>query len=58
MVHRIVWRVGSPDAIGFWEERLRGDATAVERVDGGGLRFRDPEGLQHELVVVDAATRR
>src|SRR3954454_1575218 len=33
MVHRILWRVGSTDAIAFWEERLTGDATAVERLD-------------------------
>src|SRR6059036_2646698 len=24
MVHTVVWRVGSPDALGFWEERLAG----------------------------------
>ena len=48
MVHRIVWRVGSSDAIDFWAERLGGEGTEVERVDGR-LRFRDPEGLEHEL---------
>src|SRR3989440_6937372 len=45
MVHTIVWRVGSPDALDFWAERL-----GVER-DGDVLTFADPEGLQHELVV-------
>ena len=50
MVHRIVWRVGSTETLDFWEERL-GDAGApVERVDGV-LRFRDAEGLEHELAV-------
>ena len=50
MVHRIVWRVASDEALGFWEERLSAAGTDSERVDGA-LRFRDPEGLEHELVV-------
>src|SRR3954469_1715292 len=40
MVHRIVWRVGSQEALDFWSERL-----------GSGPVFSDPEGLEHELVV-------
>ena len=52
MVHRIVWRVASPDAFGFWEERLRAHDTESQR-EGEGLVFADPEGLDHELVVVD-----
>ena len=51
MVHRIVWRVASEDAIGFWEERLAGAGTETSRADGA-LRFADPEGLHHELLVV------
>ena len=50
MVHRIVWRVGSSESLDFWEERLAAAGAGSERVDGG-LRFRDPEGLEHELVV-------
>jgi glyoxalase family protein len=50
MVHRIVWRVGSPEALAFWEQRLSGEDVAVER-DGGRVRFADFEGLGHELVV-------
>jgi glyoxalase family protein len=50
MVHRIVWRVASREAIDFWAERLGGEGLAVER-DDGGLRFADPEGLDHELTV-------
>ena len=50
MVHRIIWRVASEDALGFWEERLTAAGSDPERVDRG-LRFRDPEGLEHELVV-------
>ncbi len=50
MVHRIVWRVGSPGALDFWERRLAAQGTALQR-DDGSLRFADFEGLGHELVV-------
>src|SRR4051812_49493205 len=41
MIHRIVWRVGSPDALGFWVERLTGEGIeAVRDVDRG--LFEDP----------------
>jgi glyoxalase family protein len=50
MVHRIAWRVGSDAAIDFWERRLADNDVATQRADGG-LRFADPEGLEHELVV-------
>src|SRR4051812_5627008 len=45
MVHTIVWRVGSAEALDFWADRL-----GVER-DGDRVRFADPEGLGHELTV-------
>jgi glyoxalase family protein len=45
MVHTVVWRVGSEAALDFWADRL-----GVPR-DGDGVRFADPEGLAHELVV-------
>src|SRR6476646_11078036 len=45
MVHRIVWRVGSTEALDFWAERLGRHGTDSERVEDGVLRFRDPEGL-------------
>jgi len=54
MVHRVVWRVGSEDALSFWAERLAGEGVAVDRTQSrppGPLRFRDPEGLEHELAV-------
>ena len=54
MVHRIVWRVGSPDALDFWAERLAGAGHESER-DGDSLRFADPEGLDHQLVVATVA---
>ena len=53
MVHRIGWRVGSLAAIEFWADRLAAEGVDAQR-DGGALRFRDPEGLEHELVVSDA----
>ena len=55
MVHRIVWRVGGEAALDFWTERLGGAGVDVERVgDRPAIRFRDPEGLEHELLVSDA----
>jgi glyoxalase family protein len=52
MVHRIVHRVATEDALDFWEARLTGEDAGVGR-HADALRFRDPEGLEHELVVVD-----
>jgi len=52
MIHQIVWRVGSEDSIAFWQERLSSHGTESELHDGR-LHFSDPEGLGHELVVVD-----
>ena len=49
-VHRVVWRVGSTDALEFWAERLGANGVETERA-GGSLRFADPEGLDHELLV-------
>jgi glyoxalase family protein len=51
-VHRIVWRVGSEDSLSFWAERLGANGVESEPVDGS-LRFSDPEGLDHELAVVE-----
>src|SRR5437588_1228375 len=53
MVHRVVWRVASPDALEFWAERLAREGVSTER-SGDSLIFADPEGLAHELVVSDA----
>jgi glyoxalase family protein len=54
MVHRIVWRVASADALDFWTKRL-GDAGLESERDGDSLRFADPEGLGHELLVADVS---
>jgi glyoxalase family protein len=52
MVNRIVHRIGSTDALDFWADRLGGEGVETACSDGS-LRFDDPEGLSHELVVVD-----
>ncbi len=54
MIHTIVWRVGSTEALDFWAERLSAAGDEVVR-DGEQLRFVDPEGLAHELVVAHVA---
>ena len=44
MIHTIVWRVGSPAALDFWEQRLEGEAASVDplgrqpRLRGSGGR--------------------
>jgi glyoxalase family protein len=51
MVHTIVSRVGSREALDFWEQRLGAEGIATERTGDDSLRFADPEGLGHELAV-------
>jgi glyoxalase family protein len=41
MIHTVVWRVGSEEALEFWRDRV------------GEIPFRDPDGLRHDLVVAD-----
>jgi len=50
MVHRIVWRVGSVQALDFWRERLAASGVEAE-LTRASLLFADPEGLEHELVL-------
>jgi len=52
MVHQIVWRLASEEALDFWEERLRGEGVEVAR-ENGRLLFADPEGLGLELAHVE-----
>ena len=54
MIHRIVWRVGSPDALGFWSDRLAANGVEPRR-EGDTLVFSDPEGLEHQLLVADVS---
>lgn len=66
MVHRILWRLPSPESLAWWRQRLAaaGMSTETGEVDarlGGtgidmgepGLRFTDPEGLEHEFLVYE-----
>jgi glyoxalase family protein len=52
MVHRIVWRVASEEALDFWEKRLGSQGISATR-EPGSLRFSDPEGLDLELRMVE-----
>jgi glyoxalase family protein len=54
MVHRIVFRVASDEALDFWADRLANESVTTEREDSR-LRFDDPEGLGLELTVVETA---
>ena len=56
MVHRIVWRVASIEALEFWRERLSSFGVDGD-LKGQSLLFRDPEGLEHELLVSDSPDR-
>jgi glyoxalase family protein len=56
MVHRIVWRVASADALDFWSERLAGRGYESRRLEDS-LVFDDPEGLTHELRVVETTDK-
>jgi glyoxalase family protein len=52
MIHRIVWRLGTPGALGFWADRLSEHHVEVTRTDESVV-FEDPEGLTHELRPVE-----
>jgi glyoxalase family protein len=52
MVHRVVWRATGPEALDFWATRLATNGTESER-EGDSLLFADPEGLEHQLLVVE-----
>jgi glyoxalase family protein len=54
MVHRVVYRVASSEALDFWEKRLSAEGVDVTRGDDS-LVFADPEGLGLELVVSDSS---
>ena len=52
MVHRIVWRVASAQALDFWAQRLRVEGIPTSR-NGETVSFEDPEGLGLALAVVE-----
>jgi glyoxalase family protein len=49
--HRVVWRVGSPESLEFWAERLASLEVVRAIEPDGSVLFADPEGLEHELLV-------
>ncbi|MGH2914409.1 MAG: VOC family protein [Solirubrobacteraceae bacterium] len=51
MISSIVHRVAGEDALDFWSQRLAAEGVASER-QPGRLLFSDPEGMSHELAVV------
>jgi glyoxalase family protein len=54
MIHTVRWRLGTDEALDFWERRLASEASALVRGDTT-VAFEDPEGLRHELAVVETA---
>src|SRR5947209_6882364 len=52
MIHRVVWRLKNPRALDFWADRLASHGYESERNEDS-LVFDDPEGLTHELRVVE-----
>jgi glyoxalase family protein len=50
MAYRVRWRVESADSLAFWAERLA-ELEVDRTIDVASVRFADPEGLEHELVV-------
>jgi glyoxalase family protein len=51
MVHTITFRVGTEEALDFWESRLGAEGIATRRSEAR-LGFDDPEGLGLELAAV------
>jgi glyoxalase family protein len=50
MVHRVVFRVPSTDALDFWQRRLHGEGVDTRRTQDS-VSFSDREGLELELVI-------
>jgi glyoxalase family protein len=53
MAHRVLWRVATEAALGFWRERFESLGLGHE-ASPESLRFADFEGLEHELVLAGA----
>src|SRR5262249_44643527 len=55
MIHRLIWRVGSDDALAFWSDRLAAEGVDVAHDPiGRAITFTDPEGLALEFAAVDS----
>jgi glyoxalase family protein len=52
MISSIVHRVAGQDALDFWEDRLKTEGVSVQRL-ADRVVFADPEGMGHELAVVE-----
>ena len=52
MIHRVVWRLTGPKALDFWADRLAAHGYDASR-NADSVVFDDPEGLTHELRVVE-----
>jgi glyoxalase family protein len=50
MIHRVVFRVASTDALDFWHRRLEATGVEVSRSESS-IVFPDPEGLDLEFTV-------
>src|SRR4029450_5895502 len=50
MVYHLAWRVGSPEALDFWERRLQAEGIAATHRNHRLLVFHDPEGLERALL--------
>jgi glyoxalase family protein len=56
MIHRLIWRVASEDALAFWVQRLTAEGIDVSHDEiGRAIVFADPEGLALEFSAVDSA---
>jgi glyoxalase family protein len=54
MVHRLVWRVASDDALAFWVDRLTAEGVEVAHDPvARAIVFEDPEGLALEFAAID-----
>ena len=54
MIHRLVWRLTDPKALDFWADRMASHGYDTRRFDES-IVFDDPEGLTHELRVVETS---
>jgi len=55
MIHRLIWSVGSDDALTFWSDRLASEGIDVAHDPiGRAITFADPEGLMLEFAAVDS----
>lgn len=55
MIDRITHRVADEAALDFWAQRLAAEGVAVDQQGADAVRFADPEGMGHELVVSAAS---